>query len=225
MGTALFPQFSILDPLVIRSIPQRQIANGLADSYMHVLEQYITYPVGAYLQDRIAEGILQTLIEVSPRILADPEDYKAAANYMWSCTMALNDLISSGVPTDWTIHKMGHELTAIHDIDHARTLAILTKSHYTFHLESKMEKLAQYAHRVWNIQQGSKEEKANKGIQQTEYFFNSLGIKTRLSEYTDRYEGTAEKIAGTFRERDWNGLGEHGATTPDDVATIIKMAY
>jgi NADP-dependent alcohol dehydrogenase len=224
-GDGLFPLFSILDPQVIRSIPQRQIANGLADSFTHVLEQYMTYPVGAYLQDRFAESILQTIIEIAPRIMANQDDYEAAANYMWCCTMALNDLIEQGVPGDWAIHMMGHELTAMHHIDHARTLAILTKSHYQYNLESKKEKLAQYGSRVWNIKQGSAEERALKAIQQTEYFFHSLGIQTKLSQYTTDYEGTAEKIAGTFEKRGWYTLGERKTLTPEDAMEIVKMSY
>jgi NADP-dependent alcohol dehydrogenase len=120
-----------------------------------VLEQYMTYRVEALLQDRFAEGIMQTLIEVAPKVLKDPTDYKAASNFMWCCTMALNGLIQKGVPTDWAIHAIGHELTAMYGIDHARTLAIITPSHYKFNFETKKEKLAQYAQRVWNISDGT----------------------------------------------------------------------
>ncbi|OQP60721.1 aldehyde reductase [Niastella vici] len=222
---ALYPRFSILDPQVIQSIPQNQIANGLADSFTHVLEQYMTYPVAAYLQDRIAESILKTIIEIAPRVMSDPADYEAAANYMWCCTMALNDLIEKGVPTDWAIHMMGHELTALYHIDHARTLAILTKSHYEYNLESKKEKLAQYAARVWDIKKGSTEERAMQGIEQTECFFHSLGIKTRLSDYTPDYNGTAEKIEKTFLARGWEKIGENRTLTPGDVKQIVAMAY
>jgi NADP-dependent alcohol dehydrogenase len=163
-GPGLFPVFSVLDPEVVKSIPQRQIANGLADAFTHVLEQYMTYSVDAKLQDRFAESILQTLIEVAPAILKDPTDYKAASNFMWSCTMALNGLIQQGVPSDWAVHMMGHELTALYGIDHARTLAIIAESHYTVNFEDKKEKLTQYAERVWNVTEGTKEEKAKAGI-------------------------------------------------------------
>jgi NADP-dependent alcohol dehydrogenase len=224
-GPGLFPVFSILDPEVVKSIPQRQIANGLADAYTHVLEQYMTYPVHALLQDRFAESILQTLIEVAPRILKDTSDYNAAANFMWSCTMALNGLIQKGVPTDWAVHMMGHELTALFDIDHARTLAIIAESHYTYNLETKKEKLAQYAERVWNVSEGTLEEKALAGIKKTTEFFHSLGIDTKLSEYTKDYKGTAEIISKRFTDRGWKGLGEHGKVTPSDVEKIVEMSY
>ncbi|WP_026777768.1 iron-containing alcohol dehydrogenase [Polaribacter sp. Hel_I_88] len=224
-GPGLFPVFSILDPQVISSIPQRQLANGLMDAFTHVLEQYMTYPIDALLQDRFAESILQTIIEVAPKVLKDPTDYKAAANFMWSCTMALNGLIQKGVPTDWAVHAMGHELTALFGIDHARTLAIIAPSHYEFNFEAKKEKLAQYGERVWNITEGTLEEKAKAAIQQTVAFFHEIGIDTKLSDYTKEYEGTAEIIAKRFTERGWEGLGEHQSLSPDKVAEIVKMAY
>ncbi len=224
-GPGLFPQFSILDPQVVASIPERQIANGVTDAFMHVLEQYATYPSGALLQDRFSESILQTLIEIAPKILDNPADYNAAANFMWSCTMALNGLIQKGVPTDWTVHAIGHELTALYGIDHARTLAIIAPSHYRLNFESKKEKLAQFGSRVWNISADTLEERAKQAIDKTEAFFHQLGIKTKLSEYTDDFEGTAEIIANRFIERGWLGLGEHQAITPEQVKEIVKMAY
>ncbi|WP_044397817.1 iron-containing alcohol dehydrogenase [Lacinutrix sp. Hel_I_90] len=224
-GPGLFPEFSILDPQVITSIPERQLANGLTDAFTHVLEQYMTYPIGAILQDRFAESILQTLIEVAPKVLKDPTDYKAASNFMWSCTMALNGLIQKGVPTDWAVHAMGHELTALFGIDHARTLAVITPSHYKFNFEAKKEKLSQYGERVWNITEGSIDDKAYAAIEKTEAFFHELGIDTKLSDYTKDYEGTAEKIAQRFTDRGWLGLGEHQSLSPDNVEKIVKMAY
>jgi len=224
-GPGLFPVFSVLDPLVIRSIPYKQLANGVADAFTHVLEQYLTYPVGAYLQDRFAESILQTLIEIAPKVMKEPGDYTAASNFMWSCTMALNGLIKQGVPTDWAIHAMGHELTALYGIDHARTLAVIAPSHYRFNLDSKKEKLAQYGERVWNITEGSTKEKASAAIDRTEAFFHELGINTKLSQYTKEYEGTAELISKRFTDRGWLGLGEHQNLKPEDVEEIVKMAY
>lgn len=224
-GPGLFPVFSIMDPQVVRSIPERQIANGLADAFTHVLEQYVTYPVDALLQDRIAESILKTLIDVAPSILKDPADYKAAANFMWSCTMALNGLIQKGVPTDWSIHAMGHELTALYNIDHARTLAIITKSHYRYNLDTKKEKLAQMAERVWNITDGTVEERAIAAIDAIEAFFHSIGIPTKLSDYVDSYDNTAQIIAQKFRERGMEGIGEWKKLTPEDVEKIVEMSY
>lgn len=224
-GSGLFPVFSILDPSVVASIPERQLANGLADAYTHVLEQYMTYPIEANLQDRFAESILQTLIEVAPKIMKDPSDYKAASNFMWSCTMALNGLIQKGVPTDWAIHMMGHELTALYGIDHARTLAILAGPHYEYNFEKKKAKLAQYAERVWHISSGNTEEKAKAGIQKTIEFFHSIGIKTQLSEYTSEFEGTGKEVARRLAERGMIGLGEYGTLAPEDAQEIVENSY
>lgn len=223
-GPALFPTFSILDPQVITSIPKRQLANGITDAFTHVLEQYMTYPAGGLLQDRFAESILQTLVEVAPTVVEDPTNYEATSNFMWSCTMALNGLIQQGVPGDWAIHMMGHELTALFGIDHARTLAVVTPSHYKYNFEAKKEKLAQYAERVWNVTEGSIDDKAYAAIEKTEAFFHQLGIDTKLSDYTKDYEGTAEEIAKRFTERGWK-LGEHQALLPEDAEKIVKMAY
>lgn len=224
-GPGLFPVFSILDPQVIASIPKRQLANGITDAFTHVLEQYMTYPIEAFLQDRFAESIMQTLIEIAPRVMENPADYEAAANFMWSCTMALNGLIQKGVPTDWAVHAIGHELTALFGIDHARTLAVIAPSHYRFNFESKKEKLAQYGCRVWGLTEADTDALAKAAIAKTEAFFHSLEIDTKLSEYTQQYEGTAEKIEQRFNERGWLGLGEHKKLAPADVAQIVTMSY
>ncbi|WP_291967833.1 iron-containing alcohol dehydrogenase [Maribacter sp.] len=223
-GPGLFPEFSVLDPQVITSIPERQLVNGITDAFTHVLEQYMTYPIEASLQDRFAESIMQTLIEVAPKVIRDPTDYKPAADFMWSCTMALNGLIQKGVPGDWAVHMMGHELTALFGIDHARTLAIVAPSHYKYNFEAKKEKLAQYGERVWNITEGSVDDKAYAAIEKTEAFFQELGIDTKLSDYTKEYEGTAEEIAKRFTDRGWK-LGERQALMPEDAEKIVKMAY
>ncbi len=224
-GPGLFPAVSVLDPEVIRSIPKNQIANGIADAYTHVLEQYMTYKTSATLQDRFSESILQTLQEIAPKMMGEEFEYDAAANFMWCCTMALNGLISKGVPTDWAVHGMGHELTAQYGIDHARTLAIIAPSHYRYNFDSKKEKLAQYAERVWNITDGTLEEKAEKGIQKMEAFFHNLGIKTKLSEYTDHYKDTAQKVEKAFIDRNWLGQGEYRKLTPQDAYKIVEMSY
>ncbi|MDG4950535.1 iron-containing alcohol dehydrogenase [Weeksellaceae bacterium KMM 9724] len=226
MGSPLlFPQFSILDPNVINSIPERQVVNGIVDAFNHVLEQYMTYPIGADLQDRFAESILSTLVNDAPKVLENKEDYAAKANFMWSCTMALNGLISQGVPTDWAVHAMGHELTALYGIDHARTLAIIGIPHYKHNFEAKKEKLAQYAERVWGITEGSLEDKAKQAIDKTEEFYHSLGVKTKLSEYAENIEKTAETIEQRFTDRGWSGIGENQIVTPQDARMIVEMSY
>lgn len=223
-GSALFPKFSICDPTVIESLPKRQLQNGVVDAFTHVMEQYLTYSHDAILQDRIAEGILQTLIEIGPKVVENPTDYSLASNYMWSCTMALNGLISKGVPTDWATHMIGHELTALYEIDHARTLAIIGPNLYKVMFESKKEKLTQYGKRVWNLT-GTDEEIAHQSIEKTVNFFHTMGMKTKISENTDSYEETANIIVKRFEERGWKGLGEKQNVTPEKVREIVEMSY
>lgn len=224
-GAGLFPKFSVLDPNVIQSIPKRQIANGIADAYMHTLEQYMTTISDADLQERFAESILISLQETAPKVLSEEFNYGAAANFMWCCTMALNGQLQKGVITDWAVHAMGHELTAYFGIDHARTLAIIAPAHYRYNFQTKKLKLAQYAHRVWGITEGSIEEKAEKGIKKLEEFFHSLGIPTKLSEYTTDFEDTAERIESVFIERNWLGIGEYKKLSPEDVRKIVQQSY
>ena len=224
-GSALFPVFSIVDPTVITSLPKRQLQNGVVDAFTHVLEQYLTYPHDALLQDRISESILQTLIEIGPKVVENPSDYKLASNFVWCATMALNGLIQKGVPSDWATHMIGHELTALYEIDHARTLAIIGPNLYRVMFDTKKEKLAQYGPRVWKIQGNSIEEIAEKSIEKTVAFFHEMGMKTKLSENTENYEKTADFIVKRFEERGWKTLGEKQNISLDKVRTIVKMSY
>ena len=224
-GSALFPVFSIVDPTVIISLPKRQLQNGVVDAFTHVLEQYITYPHDALLQDRISESILQTLIEIGPEVVENPSDYKLASNFVWCATMALNGLIQKGVPSDWATHMIGHELTALYEIDHARTLAIIGPNLYRVMFETKKEKLAQYGQRVWNIQGNSTEEIAQKAIEKTVEFFHKMDMKTKLSENAENIEKTADFIVARFEERGWKALGEKQNVTLDKVRAIVEMSY
>jgi NADP-dependent alcohol dehydrogenase len=224
-GSALFPKFSICDPSVIASLPKRQIQNGVVDAFTHVMEQYLTYPHDALLQDRLAESILQTLIEIGPHVADNPTDYKLASNYMWCATMALNGLIQKGVPSDWATHMIGHELTALYEIDHARTLAIIGPNLYRVMFDSKKEKLAQYGKRVWNIEGNNEGEIALQAIDKTVAFFHTMGMKTKLSENTENYQQTADFIVNRFEERGWKALGEKQNVTIDKVKAIVEMCY
>lgn len=222
-GEVLYPVFSVCDPTVIASLPEKQIANGITDAFVHVLEQYITFPQGAPLQDRFAESILQTLIEVAPKILKDPTDYDAAMNYMWCCTMALNGLISKGVKEDWVTHAIGHELTVLYGIDHGRTLAIIGPNLYSVMFETKKEKLAQFGRRVFTLE-GSDDEVARLAIERMIAFFHSLGVATKLSDYTEEGEKAVEWIAERFNERGWLAMGEKKNITIDKVREIVKLS-
>lgn len=224
-GPALFPVFSICDPGTVASLPKRQIQNGVVDAYTHVLEQYLTYPHDALLQDRIAEAILQTLIEIGPSVAENPGDYKLASNLMWCCTMALNGLIQKGVPTDWATHMIGHELTALYGIDHARTLAIIAPNLYKALFDTKKEKLAQYGQRVWNIQEDDTDKAALMAIEETETFFMAMGMPAKISEHTANYTNAADIIVNRFAGRGWKALGERQNVTNDKVREILEMCY
>ena len=224
-GTALFPKFSIVDPTVIQSLPKRQLQNGVVDAFTHVMEQYLTYTHDALLQDRIAESILQTLIEIGPGVVENPTDYKLASNFVWSATMALNGLIQKGVPSDWATHMIGHELTALYEIDHARTLAIIGPNLYRVMFDSKKEKLAQYGQRVWNLTGASTEEIAEKAIEKTVEFLHTMGMKTKLSENAEDIQKTADIVVQRFEERGWLAMGERQNITLDKVREIVEMSY
>ena len=220
----LFPKFSICNPSVIKSLPKTQIQNGIIDAFSHVLEQYVTYPIGASLQDRISESILKTLIEITPKLLNEPYNVTTASNFMYSCTMALNGQIQKGVPTDWATHMIGHELTAHFNIDHARTLAIIMPNLYRVKFENKKEKLAQMAVRVFNIEKTDTNIMAEKAIESLEAFYKEIEMPYKISDYTKEGNGISEKIKETFISRNWLGLGERKDISPDEVEKIVEMS-
>ncbi|MBI9066074.1 MAG: iron-containing alcohol dehydrogenase [Salinivirgaceae bacterium] len=218
----VLPKFSILDPEVTYSLPKRQLINGVIDAYVHVIEQYLTYPVNSPVQDRFAEGILLTLIEEGKKALQNEQaDYENRANIMWAATMALNGLIGVGVKTDWATHTIGHEFTALHGLDHAITLAIVLPGLLTKLKEKRSEKLLQYASRVWGIYEGSDEEKIQKAIEKTDAFFRELGAKTLLSEHEIGKE-TIQEIISRFENRKMAKLGMQQDVSLADVQEILE---
>jgi NADP-dependent alcohol dehydrogenase len=220
-NSLVFPKFSYLLPEAAATLPPRQVANGIVDAFVHVVEQYLTTNMNAPLQDRYAEAILLTLLEEGPKAYKNPADYDAMSNLMWCACNALNGLLSCGTASDWGTHTIGHELTALHGIDHARTLAIVLPGLWYVLREEKKDKLLQYASRIWNIQQGSDEEKITAAIGKTVAFFESLDIKTRLSDYKVR-EDTIELIGNRLQERGWRVFGDRRLITPDKAKAILK---
>ena len=220
-----FPVFSVLDPTKTYTLPTQQIANGIVDAFVHTVEQYLTYPVQALAQDRIAEGLLQTLIEIAPAALAEPPDYDSRANLMWTATLALNDLIGAGVPQDWATHMIGHELTALYGIDHARTLAIVLPSLLQVQRESKRAKLLQYGERVWGICSDSASEDAriDQAIARTRAFFEGVGIGTRLSDYGLGTEAV-DAVVAQLTAHGMVALGEQRSITPEVSRAILLAA-
>ena len=215
----VMPQFSVLDPECVFTLPDKQVANGIVDAFIHVMEQYLTFSVNSPLQDRFAESILTTLIEEGPKVLANRNDYDAAANLMWSATMALNGLIGAGVPQDWTTHGIGHELTAFHGIDHARTLAIVLPGVMNIKRENKKEKILQYGKRIWGITEGTDDEKIDAAIAKTIAFFESVGLPTTLSDYNVPEESVT-KIVARFEKRKYK-LGEKADIGFQEVEQIL----
>jgi NADP-dependent alcohol dehydrogenase len=226
-GPLFFPKFALLDPTFVTTLPKRQLANGIIDAFIHTTEQYLTFTGENLLQERFAEGILATLIEIGEKVYNHPEDYDAAAHLMYCANQALNGMLRCGVTTDWATHMIGHELTALHGIDHARTLAIIAPRLWEALLEEKQEKLTQFGKRVWGIQNTSLTDReiAQTAIEQTEQFFQALDVPTRLSAYTESYTDTPSIIQKRFEERGWMGLGERQSITPEKAAIIVQNAF
>lgn len=222
-SSRVYPQFAILDPTVTFSLPAKQVANGVVDAFVHVMEQYMTYPVNAPLQDRFAEGILQTLVEQGPKALTEPNDYNVRANVMWAATMALNGLIGQGVPQDWATHMIGHEITALYGLDHAQTLAIVLPSLLQQQRSQKREKLLQFGRRVWQLQHQDDERVIDEAIAYTRAFFEQMGVPTRLTEYGISADAV-DKLVAKLVANNMTRLGEHGDITPDISRQILQRA-
>lgn len=219
------PQFAVLDPAVTLSLSDRQISNGVVDAFIHTMEQYLTYSVNGKVQDRFAEGLLQTLIEEGPKALASDskDDLEVRSNIMWSATLALNGLIGAGVPQDWATHMIGHELTGSYGIDHARTLSIVLPAVMKVQKQSKREKLLQYAERVWQLTAGDEAERIDRAIALTEQFFTNMQVPTRLSQ-VELGEKEIDVLIEKLTAHGMVKLGEHGDITPEVSRTILQTA-
>ena len=219
----VFPKFSLVDPSLTFTLPETQVANGVVDTFVHVMEQYMTYPAEGRFQDRTSEGILKTLIEIGRATIDNPTDYDLRANLVWCATMGLNGLIGAGVPQDWATHRIGHELTALFGIDHAKTLAIIMPSLWNIMRDTKREKLLQYGERVLNITTGSEENRIDQIIETTRQFFESLGIKTRLSDYGIGAD-QIDSILAALESHHMTSLGERGEITLEISRKILEGA-
>ena len=219
----VYPKFSILDPAKTLTLPERQVMNGVADAFVHVMEQYLTYPVNAKVQDGFSESLLRILIDEGRAVLANPTDLTIRKNIMWTATMALNGLIGTGVPQDWTTHMIGHELTSLHGIDHARTLTIVLPAVMRVLADSKRAKLLQYAQNVWQITEGSDEEKIQQAISRTEDFFRELGLPVRLSEVSLDDQAIPE-ILSQLAAHGMVKLGEHKTNDLSVAQRILNAA-
>ncbi|WP_313597258.1 iron-containing alcohol dehydrogenase [Psychrobacter sanguinis] len=223
----VYPKFSILDPTKTLTLPERQVMNGVADAFVHVMEQYLTYPVNAKVQDAFAESLLKILISEGLAVKEDPENLEIRKNIMWTATMALNGLIGTGVPQDWTTHMIGHELTSLHSIDHARTLTIVLPSVMRELKDSKKDKLLQYARNVWNItnddKQLSEDDIIEKAITLTEEFFRTLDLPVNFAN-VELDESAIDPIVSQLKEHGMVALGEHKANDLDVSRRILQRA-
>ncbi|WP_462164783.1 iron-containing alcohol dehydrogenase [Pseudoalteromonas xiamenensis] len=217
------PLFAVLDPTVMESLPTRQLTNGVVDAFVHVMEQYLTYPVQGKVQDRFAEGLLQTLIEEGPKLFADDVSYETRANVMWAATMALNGLIGAGVPQDWSTHMLGHEITALYGLDHAQTLAVVLPRMMAAQKEAKREKLLQYAQRVLGLDVSNEDVAIEQAIAETESFFHRVQMKTRFADYGVGAEAV-EKITAQLERHGMTALGEHQAVTLDVSKAVLSAS-
>lgn len=221
----VYPRFSILDPEVTYSLPERQVANGVIDAFVHTMEQYLTYPAQAPIQDGFSEVILKTLIEDGPKALSSPKDYDVRATVMWSATMALNGLIGVGVPQDWATHMIGHELTALYGLDHAVTLAIILPVVMDYKKEQKREKILRYAKEVLGITKGNNDQIVDEAIAKTREFFESMGVKTRLSQYEGISKTDIPRLVEKLEEHGRLQLGEHLDIDLEDSRSILEKAF
>ena len=217
------PKFAILDPVVTLSLSERQTANGIADAFVHVIEQYLTYPVNAKVQDRFAEGLLMTLIEEGLNVKEAPEDIEVRANIMWAATLALNGLIGAGVPEDWSTHLIGHELTALYGIDHARSLTIILPAVMKQRRKEKRAKLLQYAERVFDITEENEEQRIDEAIERTVKFFRELALPTSLGDVNLGAE-VVEPVLANLKKHDRVDMGEHGDINLDECRLILQAA-
>jgi NADP-dependent alcohol dehydrogenase len=218
-----FPRFAVLDPETTYLLPPRQVSNGVVDAFVHVLEQYLTFPAGGVLSDRLAEAVLLTLLEQGPLALSRPNDYGVRANVTWAASLALNGLLGVGVPQDWTTHHVGHELTALFGIDHARSLAALLPAVLTVRRRQKADKLVQFGERVLGVVGGSPESRSEQTIARTAAFFESLGVPATLSAYELGGEPIPKVLANLKASRRLR-MGEKLDVTLDDVAKILELA-
>ncbi|QPG05565.1 iron-containing alcohol dehydrogenase [Salinimonas marina] len=217
------PMFAVLDPTYTFSLPPRQVSNGVIDAFVHVIEQYLTYPVNAPLQDRFAEGILHTLLTEGPKALSTPQDYDVRANVMWSATMALNGLIGKGVPQDWATHMIGHELTALYNLDHAQTLAIVLPSLMFVQREQKKTKILQLGERVFGITGEDEGRCLDLTIKAVQDFFEAMQVQTRLADYQIE-KRSIDDIVANLEKNGMTALGEHGDIDLAKARQILNLA-
>ena len=217
----LRPRFAILDPDVMKTLPERQLANGLVDAWVHTCEQYLTMPTEAMVQEGYAEVLLRTLRTLGEQF-AERDSDAWRANLMLAANQALNGFIGSGVPQDWATHMIGHELTALYGVDHGRSLAIVQPSLLRHQVEHKRAKLEQMARNVFGLSDG--DALAERCIDAIEAFYHSLGVATQLTEHDGDKAAAIDTIVARLESHGMVKLGERGGITPVESREILQQA-
>lgn len=217
----VFPRFAVMDPEVTYSLPVRQVANGVVDSFIHVIEQYLTYPVNAKVQDCFAESLMKVIVEEGSKVLSDPMNYDIRANLMWAATNALNGWIGQGVPQDWSSHRIGYALTAQFGLDHAETLAVILPGVMEYMQQEKQDKILRLGNVIFKIEEGDTQTKIQKTIAAVEHFFREMGLRTRLNEYGIQ-ESDLDKLVEPIEQMNWK-LGEHANIDAKVARDILSL--
>lgn len=212
-----YPQFAILDPDVLKSLDDRQLANGLIDAFVHTCEQYITTKHNALAQDYYAEGILRGLVELANSY--KKRDDMWYANLMWLANQALNGLIGLGVPQDWATHFIGHELSGLYGIDHARTLAIIQPNLLRELLEERSEKLLQMGENVFKMSTKNPHDVIDK----METMYKELGVNLELSSYTQDRQ-INEKVTALLEKHGFTNFGYNGSVNKEIVEKVLNQS-
>jgi len=216
---AVRPLFAVMDPDVMKSLPERQLINGLVDAWVHVCEQYITYPAGAMVQDGYAETLLRNLKTLADQY-NDRDSDQWRANLMWTANQALNGLIGAGVPQDWATHMMGHELTAQYGVDHARSLAMVQPTLMRHQIDTKREKLEQMGRNVFALPASA--DLAERTIDAIEAFYTQLAVETQLTDYTGQADEVVDLLVKQLELHGMVKLGEHRAITLQETREILQ---
>ncbi|WP_022958844.1 iron-containing alcohol dehydrogenase [Spongiibacter tropicus] len=215
------PHFAVLDPDVMKTLPERQLANGLVDAWVHTCEQYLTMPTEAMVQEGYAEVLLRSLKTLGEQFAQRDSD-AWRANLMLAANQALNGFIGSGVPQDWATHMIGHELTALYGVDHGRSLAIVQPSLLRHQIEYKRAKLEQMARNVFELSDG--DALAERCVDAIEAFYHSLGVATQLTEHDGDKAAAIDTIVARLESHGMVKLGERRAITPAESREILQQA-
>lgn len=217
----IFPKFSILDPTLTYNLPRSVIASDIVDTFIHLMEKYLTIPSNNKIQNKIAEEILRTLFEIGKATLDNPTDYDLRAKLIWCSSVGANKLINSKPHKDLSSHSIVKEIKDLFGIDNKKALAIVAPSLWHSMKEEKREKLLQYATNVLDITHGTEEERIDLAISKTKEFFQSLGVKTHLSDYGIRAKDINDMLK-YIDHHNMNFLGENKSTTLDISRKILE---